>query len=135
MNILFFLKPKSEVVFLSEKDTLRAAIEVMEYHRYSAIPILSSDGKYIGTLSEGDILWYIKQQKEFNIIESEDVNILKINRHKDNTPIRVSENMDNLIIISRNENFVPVIDDRDMFIGIITRQEIIDYFFDMNKAN
>ena len=41
MNILFFLTPKSEVAYINEDDTLRQALEKMEHHRYSAIPIIS----------------------------------------------------------------------------------------------
>ena len=55
MNILFFLTPKSEVAYISEEDTLRQALEKMEYHKYSAIPIISRTGRYIGTLTEGDL--------------------------------------------------------------------------------
>ena len=62
MNILFFLTPKSEVAYISEEDTLRQALEKMEYHKYSAIPIISRTGRYIGTLTEGDLLWGIKNQ-------------------------------------------------------------------------
>ena len=61
MNILFFLTPKSEVAYISEEDTLRQALEKMEYHKYSAIPIISRTGRYIGTLTEGDLLWGIKR--------------------------------------------------------------------------
>ena len=65
MNILFFLTPKSEVAYISEEDTLRQALEKMEYHKYSAIPIISRTGRYIGTLTEGDLLWSIKN--DFNL--------------------------------------------------------------------
>ncbi len=61
MNLLFFLTPKTEVAFLYDDFTLRQAIEKMEYHRYSAIPILNRKGEYVGTITEGDILWAIKR--------------------------------------------------------------------------
>ena len=40
MNILFFLTPKSEVAFIYDDQTLRQALEIMEYHRYTAVPII-----------------------------------------------------------------------------------------------
>ena len=49
MNILFFLTPKSEVAYVREDDTLRQAVEKMEYHGYAAVPLLSVDGRDIGT--------------------------------------------------------------------------------------
>ena len=53
MNILFFLTPKCDVAYVKEEDSLRNTLEKMEFHRYSAIPVLSKDGKFAGTLTEG----------------------------------------------------------------------------------
>ena len=66
MNILFFLTPKSEVAYISEDDTLRQALEKMEYHKYSAVPIVSRTGRYVGTLTEGDLLWG-DSKNQFNL--------------------------------------------------------------------
>lgn len=38
MNILFFLTPKSDVAFIYSDANLREAIDLMEAHRYSALP-------------------------------------------------------------------------------------------------
>ena len=65
MNILFFLTPKCEVAYIYEDETLRQALEKMEYHKYSAVPIISRTGRYIGTITEGDMLWGIKNK--FNL--------------------------------------------------------------------
>lgn len=62
MNILFFLTPKEEVAHVEEDDTLRQVVEKLEYHGYSAIPLLALDGKYIGTITEGDLLWEMKEK-------------------------------------------------------------------------
>ena len=62
MNILFFLTPKQDVAFLYDDFTLRQALEKMEYHRYSSIPMLNRKGEYVGTMTEGDLLWAIKNQ-------------------------------------------------------------------------
>lgn len=67
MNILFFLTPKSDVAFLYDDETLRQALEKMEYHKYSAVPVISRSGKYIGTITEGDMLWGIKNQYDLKI--------------------------------------------------------------------
>ena len=135
MNILFFLKPKATVEYLVENYSLRQAMEKMEVHRYSSIPIVSKTGEYIGTLSEGDILWHIKQLGEFDLIDSEDINITKIKRFRDNAAIKVNSNIQDLINVSKTQNFVPVVDDRNMFIGIVTRQDIITYFYDVTMKN
>lgn len=135
MNILFFLKPKATVEYLVENYSLRQAMEKMEVHRYSSIPIISKTGEYIGTLSEGDILWHIKRLGEFDLIDSEDINITNIKRFRDNAAIKVNSNIQDLINVSKTQNFVPVVDDRNMFIGIVTRQDIITYFYDVTMKN
>ena len=61
MNILLFLTPKKDVAYLFDDFSIRQALEKMEYHRYSAIPIINRNGEYVGTLTEGDILYYLKK--------------------------------------------------------------------------
>ena len=67
MNILFYLVPKSEVMYLYDDYSLRQAMEKMEYHKYSAVPIINRAGNYVGTLTEGDILWELKDRKLSNL--------------------------------------------------------------------
>ena len=73
MNILFFLKPKGEVAYVHDYCTLRQVLETMEYHRYSCIPMLNKDGKYVGTITEGDLLWFIKKQQNMDIKKAENI--------------------------------------------------------------
>lgn len=135
MNILFFLKPKATVAYLYDDCTIRQGLEKMHAHGYTAIPVITRDGKYIGTVSEGDYLWYIvlKKAQEQNLKSLEDCYIKDILRNKRDQPVRISETMDNLLMRVMNQNFVPVVDDRGMFIGIITRKDIIKYFYDREK--
>ena len=41
MNILFFLTPKIDVAYVYDCHTIRQALEKMEFHRYSSIPIIN----------------------------------------------------------------------------------------------
>lgn len=127
MNILFFLTPKENVAHLDDDDTLRQALEKMEHHGYSAIPMLSKDGKYKGTIKEGDILWYIKDNGFPSLKEMEDIPILDIGRKRDIEAVNISISMDELVNKITNQNFVPVVDDNNVFIGIITRKDVILY--------
>ena len=86
MNILFFLTPKSEVAHICEEDTLRQALEKMEFHRYSAVPVLTRGGKYMGTITEGDLLWGIKNRFDLNLKEAESVPVTAIPRRADYLP-------------------------------------------------
>ena len=134
MNILFYLVPKSEVMYLYDDYSLRQAMEKMEYHKYSAVPIINRAGNYVGTLTEGDVLWELKDRKLANLHEAEEIMLRHINRKRDNEPVNVNCNIEDLVMTSMNQNFVPVIDDNGIFIGIVTRKSIIEYCYKQYKA-
>ena len=133
MNILFFLIPKNKVAYLYDDFTLRQALEKMEHHKYSAIPVLSRDGKYVGTITEGDILWEIKNNHSLTLKASETTPITSITRNHDFLPVKAQADMESLIQKAMNQNFVPVTDDWDSFIGIITRKDIIEFCYNKSK--
>lgn len=133
MNILFFLTPKSEVAYIHDDESLRQVLEKMEYHKYSAVPIISRQGTYVGTITEGDLLWYIKNQLDLNLQEARRILITNVPRRSDNTPVSIDSNMEDLLDKAMKQNFVPVLDDKKSFIGIVTRKDIMKYFADKIK--
>ena len=129
MNILFFLKPTSEIAFIHKEDTLRQAIEKMEYHKYSSIPMINIDGKYVGSITEGDLLWGIKNKYNLNLKEAELIPITEIDRRTDYQAVNINADIEDLVEKAMDQNFVPVVDDQGNFIGIITRKDIIGYCY------
>ena len=135
MNILFFLTPKSDVAYIFEDETLRQTVEKMEHRKFSCIPILNKEGKYTGTISEGDLLWGIKRLN-INITDlkqMEDVSIMASPRRATYKPVHADADMEDLLQKAINQNFVPVVDDQKKFIGIITRKSIIEYCYEKIK--
>jgi CBS domain-containing protein len=126
-NILFFLTPKAMCAYLYDDYTIRQALEKMESAGYAALPILNRRGEYRGTLTEGDVLWAMKNMCHMDIRLAETRRIMEITRRKDNVPVRVTTSMHELVERATNQNFVPVVDDKDAFIGLITRKSIIQY--------
>ncbi|WP_346888270.1 CBS domain-containing protein [Clostridium sp. UBA1056] len=129
MNIAFFLTPKSEVIFEKVSSTMRRAMERMEYHRYTSIPLVDDKGKYVGTLTEGDLLWKLKNSSELSLKDTENVLIKDIPRHFKNKPVSINSDIESLILVAKSQNFVPVVDDSNIFIGIIKRGDIISYCY------
>lgn len=127
MNIAFFLLPKQEVVYLSIHSTLRQTLERMEYHRYTAVPIIREDGTYAGTVTEGDLLWYFKGRDDLNFETSHQHTLEDLPMRIKHETVRIDSNMEDLIKLAKVQNFVPVVDDNDRFIGIVRRSEIIEY--------
>ncbi|NLZ93527.1 MAG: CBS domain-containing protein [Firmicutes bacterium] len=128
MNIAFFLLPKKEVIYLPISCTMRQAMEKMEYHRYSALPLIDQEGRYAGTLTEGDLLWKMKNTPGLTFANTEKILIQEIPRRVKNKPVRIRAKIENLLSLVATQNFVPVVDDHDIFIGIIRRREILNYF-------
>ena len=127
MNILFFLTPKVDVAYIYDTYSLRQVLEKMEYHKYSCIPIINERGKYTGTITEGDLLWGLKNRADLNLKRAEEVPITSFERRMDYKPIRVDSDMEDLLDKAMKQNFVPVVDDQKNFIGIITRRDIMQY--------
>ncbi len=133
MNILFFLSPKQDLMYVYEDFTLRQTLEKWENNRYASIPILNRKGGYVGTLTEGDILWGLKRYHGLDIEGAEDIPISSFERKRDYLPVTVNTSMDQLVEAAMNQNFVPVVDDRGVFIGIVRRQAIIKYCYDKSR--
>ncbi len=126
MNVLFFLKPKQEVCVLHKNYTLRQGIEKMRQYGFAAVPVIDDEGKYCGIVTEGDLLRQVLQHE--SKAEWEQISLREAMRTDVKKPVNVMANMDELLQLAMTQNFVPVVDDRGMFIGIVTRQDIIRYF-------
>ena len=132
MNVLFFLKPKQEVCVLHKSYTLRQGIEKMRQYGFAAVPVIDEEGQYCGTVTEGDLLRQVLLHE--NKAEWEQIPLREAMRTDVKKPVNVMADMDELLSVAVNQNFVPVVDDRGMFIGIVTRQDIMRYFAREYKA-
>ena len=118
---------KAPCAYVYDDYTIRQALEKMESAGYAALPILNKRGEYRGTLTEGDLLWALKNLCYMDMRQAEARRIMEIERRKDNIPVRVTTSMHDLVERATSQNFVPVVDDKDAFIGIVTRRSIIKY--------
>jgi len=138
VNIAYFLLPKARVAFLYDDYTFRQGLEKMRYHGYKAIPVLSRNGQYIGTVTEGDFLWRILKEDNTEYRTLKDLeqlkirNILQADRYP---PIHITVTMEELLESAVNQNFTPVVDDLGNFVGIVTRKEIMRYFAEQTYRN
>lgn len=140
MNIAYFLTTKSEVAYLYNDYTLRQGLEKLHQHGYAAIPVLSKGNKYIGTVSEGDFLWHILEENNQDLHTTcmksmENMKIKDILKPDKNPPVRITAKMEELLTRAMDQNFVPVIDDRNYFIGIVTRRDIMKYFCEKSEES
>ena len=127
INIAFFLIPKKDLVCLPLTCTMRQAMERMEFKSYTAVPLIDEGGRYAGTLTEGDLLRMFKKNPDMTLKDTEKIPLLQVPRRLNNQPVRIYAKIQNLLSLAIDQNFVPVIDDSDVFIGIVRRREIIEH--------
>lgn len=135
MNIAFFLTLKKDVAYLYDDYSIRQSLEKMKHHGYSSIPVISRDGKYVSTVTEGDFLWYmldesIEDTDGVSIYDAEDLKLKDILRKNRSVSVRITAPMEKLFELAMNQNFIPVTDDEGVFIGIVTRKNIIRHFIE-----
>ena len=136
MNVIRLLKPKESVKYIHSNNTLRQGLEKMRANSYTAIPVITKeDGKYVGTVSEGDFLYYILDVGSEGMKEQEKYYVRDILRKDFNPAVRIDVAMDELLERAMHQNFIPVVDDIGTFIGIVTRQDIIRYFVNKQDDN
>ena len=133
MNSAYFIHPKQDVATLYDDCTLRQGLEKMRYHGHAAIPVIDDGGRYRGTVTEGDFLWALYNDNHPDLKKLEKTELKTIIR-KNYHPVRASASVDEILNRAYNQNFVPVIDDRDVFIGIIKRKDIIKYLASVKTA-
>ena len=126
-SILRFMIPKSLVEYITLDCTIRQALEKMHFHRYTAIPVIDSDGKYVGTLRNDDIFDYFLKQGSFDKTKAETVLIGEILNRSYSKPVLHNTSIEVLIENVKEHNFVAIVDDRGCFIGIVLRREVLNY--------
>lgn len=127
-KIASFLHPKKDVAFITSSSSMKEALEVLEHHYYTAIPIIDEQGYYIGTLSEGDLLWKLKQTPGLTFESTDQVSIMDIKQHIFNESVMLDADLDDMLQLATDQNFVPVVDKEGMFLGLIRRKDIIAYY-------
>lgn len=131
MNILMLLTPKKDVRFLTTNLTIEEALTLLKRVRFNSVPLLDKDGYYIGTITEGDLLWYLAEHGDKAVATTK---IKEVERHRDYGPVTINASMDDLIQVSLSQNFIPILDDRRYFIGIVTRKDLLnDFIFKSQK--
>lgn len=131
MNILLLLMPKKNITYLTTNLSIKDALVILKDVRFNSVPLLDENGRYVGTITEGDLLWFLEE----NGYEKKPAMLLNnIARNRDYAPVSINESMEQLMLTSLNQNFIPILDDRGFFIGIVTRKDLLNHFINhLNK--
>ena len=124
INLLLLITPKIDLACLTEDMNCHQAIEKMRAHGFMAIPVISKHGEYIGTITEGDLLWTLTEN-DYDIEALSEINIKEIIRKEYSKPVKSDVSTNQLFEVITNQNFVPVVDDRNILMGIVTRRRVL----------
>ena len=126
-SLISLITPKKQTAFMSSDSTVRQALERFDVHKFTIVPLVDSDGHYCGTLSEGDLLRFMKNEVDFDIKKAEHVKVSEIEHYRPYKALGVEALMVEVFSLSLDQNFIPLVDDNNIYIGIIKRREIIKY--------
>ena len=133
-NILSLLTPKASLVYLTKDMTIRQALEKMRVHRFTAIPIINKrDGKYVGSVATGDLLYNLIDEENNSIKELENKKITSIIRKNFMPAMKVDMSLEELIGLITIQNYVPIVDDRNILMGIVTRSSVMKFLAEKIK--
>lgn len=130
---IFFLTMKKDVIFFYDHLSLEEGLRLMRKHGFTAMPVINTHGEYVGTINEGDFLWYFIDHPDTSYEELRDTPIKDLIRNDFTPPMMIDATLDELFAQSLKQNFVPIVDDRNIFIGIVTRSNILKYLMKTQK--
>lgn len=132
-NVFFFLTMKKDVTFFYDYLNLEEGLCLMRKHGYTAIPVINTKGEYIGTINEGDFLWYFIDHPETTYETIKSTPIKDLIRPDFTPAMMIDATVEELFDQSLKQNFVPIVDDRNIFIGIVTRRRLLHHLMKTQK--
>lgn len=130
MNIFFFLKPKVEVSYLTENCPVQQAMQDMLRSGFTAIPVVNAKGTYVGTITEGDFLRLVLHYPREKL---EQLTVGQVELRVHHRSVSIDAKLEDMVERVTEQNFVPVVDGRGMFCGIVTRRDVITYLCEQVK--
>lgn len=125
INVMMLITPKVNVAYLYDNESLKGGLAKLRHCGYTAIPVIEETGEFVGVVTEGDFLWQIVEKGDENLDEYQVKDIL---RKESYAAAQVDESPEELLDKAMRQNFVPVVDSRGCFCGIVTRSDIIKHF-------
>lgn len=127
VNIAKIMIPKVSLAVVHAKDTVRQGLEMMRFHGYTAVPVLDENEVYLGSITEGDFLRHVLTTGTADVKDHEQFRIEEIFRPNFCEARHIFTPASELIEAALQQNFVPIVDDRNCLCGIVTRKALISF--------
>ena len=127
MKAFDLIIPKSKVEFIYNDITVGEALKKIAKKRYAMIPVVErNSGRYIYSLAASDLLMKILKNNDIESTKKEFISSVPVDRLI--VPCKKDTEIVDLADLAISQNFVPVVDNQGIFLGIVTRRAVIDYF-------
>ncbi len=127
MNILDFLTPKYETHFYLSTITLRQAFEKFTIHKYSVMPLIDSEGKYVTTISASDLL-EASRVPRMTLKASEKIKVGDIIVSRPYQSLTIDSTIEQVYDLLLDQSFIPMVDSNGIYMGIIKRKTFLRAF-------
>lgn len=141
----------TDVITVHPKDNVEKLARLLLEHKISGLPVVDDDGKLVGVVSEGDLVFQEKQVRNpfYVVLFDSPIYLERPKRFIEDVKRAVAREVGDLmssspytvgpeatvqtvatIITEKGVNRVPVVDPNGKLVGIISRQDIIRATFD-----
>ncbi len=103
---------------LSRRTTVDEALQTFSKHEYHQMPVLSDTGKVVGMVTEGDLLRSVASGKQEHIEDIMEQHVICARPESEMGEVAT-------VFMERREQVVPVVNERDELVGILTRGDLI----------
>lgn len=114
----------SKLITIRPEDTVKKALDIMNENKINGTPVIDEDGYLVGMIVKADIYRFLIEEGHYDTCPVDWVMTKQVVTGKlDNSLIEVAEKLrDNNIIA------MPIVDADNMVKGIITIEDVVDYF-------
>ncbi len=124
MNVALLLTPISLVDTIAAKAFVADAFVDFTAHGYTAVPLVDHKGRYVGTLTEGDLLRLLQADPDAKLGK---LRVDEVPLRVENKAVDVLATLPEVLERANEQNFVPVVDSRGVLMGIVTRRTVLDH--------
>lgn len=126
MKAIDLIIPKNKVEYIYNDITVGDALRKISKKRFTMVPVLERNSeRYLYSLAASDILMRILKDGDIEKTKLEMLSSVSIDRLI--VPCDKETDITALADLAVSQNFIPIIDAKGAFVGLVTRQAIIDY--------
>ncbi|MBP1547955.1 MAG: CBS domain-containing protein [Oscillospiraceae bacterium] len=125
MNTAMLLKPKVMVAYIYGDLLAGEGLKEFIEHGYTAVPVIDREGMYLGVVSERDFLYRVLETGCVDSINTDDLTVADLASCSRFESVTIDADIETLFNRIIEQNFVPVVDSRGMFSGIVTRRDMM----------